>query len=578
MLLIEKLPLTHWLKSYHKQDLVSDLIAGLIATIIMVPQGMAYALLAGLPAEYGLYCAILPSFLYAILGSSRSLSVGPAALISIMVASSVGALAPENEFEYLKYAVNISFLAGVFLLFMRLFRLGSMTNFISLPVISGFTSASAIIILTSQLKHILGLSIPTGLGFKETLMAIYYEVSSVNGTTLMIALCACIGLWYFKNVFPRHIKAFALNPLIEQALSKAGPMFIVLISAYVIYAAQLNIEHQVNIVGDIPEGFPSFQFWQLDVTLWQELALPSLLIALMCFVTSISVGTKLASKRKERINANQELFALGVANIVSGLSGTFALAASMSRSAVNHSAGAQTTIASIVCAFGVLLTLLLLTPFFYYLPLAVLGAIVVMSVVSMIELEQVRRCWIVNRTDAYSLIATFLTVLIFGIEVGISVGILGSVILVVYRASHPHIAIVGRVGNSEHFRNIKRHQVNTEQGILAIRVDESIYFSNVQCIEDFILSKVAGSSEIKHIVLIFSSVSFVDTTALDAFEALKVKLEEASIQLHLSEVKGPVMDQLEQTRFIEMLTPGQVFFTTDEAFKTLVPPSNIKKG
>lgn len=573
---IDRFPLAQWLKSYHKQDFISDFIAGLIATIIMVPQGMAYALLAGVPAEYGLYCAILPSFFYAVLGSSRSLSVGPAALISIMVASSVGALAPENELEYLTYAVNISFLTGVFLLLMRLFRLGSMTNFISLPVISGFTSASAIIILTSQLKHILGISIPTGLGFWETIVALSHQVNDINVTTLVMGVFACIGLWYFKNIFARHIKLLPLNPLVEQALSKSGPMFIVLASAYIVYVGQLNNLSQVNVVGTIPEGFPSLQIWQLDVNLWQQLALPSLLIALMCFVTSISVGTKLASKRKERINANQELLALGVANVISGLSGTFALAASMSRSAVNHSAGAQTTIASIVCAAGVLITLLFLTPFFYYLPLAVLGAIVVMSVVSMIEFEQVSRCWRVNRTDAYSLIATFFTVLILGIEIGISVGILGSVILVVYRASHPHMAVVGRVGNSEHFRNIKRHQVKTEQEILAIRVDESIYFSNVQCIEEFILSKAKSSPVIKHIVLIFSSVSFVDTTALDAFESMKDNLDTLSIRLHLAEVKGPVMDQLEQTRFIEQLKPGRVFFTTDDAFKALTDLNHVK--
>ena len=568
MLYLDKLPLAHWLKSYQKQDFISDFIAGLIATIIMVPQGMAYALLAGVPAEYGLYCAILPSFFYAILGSSRSLSVGPAALISIMIASSVGALAPANDMEYLKYAVNIAFLVGAFLLLMRLLRLGSMTNFISLPVISGFTSASAIIILTSQLKHMLGISVPAGLSFGETLLVLFEQIDFINYTTLMIGLGACIGLWYFKNFFPHHIKILSLNPLFEQALAKAGPMFIVLISAYIVFIAQLNDVNQVSVVGAIPEGFPTLQVWQLDVSLWRELALPSLLIALMCFVTSISVGTKLASKRKERINANQELLALGMANLVAALSGTFALAASMSRSAVNHSAGAKTTLASIVCALGVLITLLFLTPFFYFLPLAVLGAIVVMSVASMIEIEQVKRCWRINRTDAYSLIATFFTVLIFGIEVGISVGILGSVMLVVYRASHPHIAVVGRVGNSEHFRNIKRHQVQTEQGILAIRVDESIYFSNVQCIEDFILSKTKDAA-IKHIVLIFSSVSFIDTTALDAFEAMKVKLDELGINLHLAEVKGPVMDQLEQTSFIEQLKPGKIFFTTDDAFKAL---------
>ncbi|WP_438464012.1 SulP family inorganic anion transporter [Marinomonas sp. PE14-40] len=569
MLVLDKLPLANWLKTYKKQDVISDLIAGLIATIIMVPQGMAYALLAGVPAEYGLYCAILPSFFYAILGSSRSLSVGPAALISIMVASSVGALAPETDQMYLIYAVNISFLVGAFLLLMRLLRLGSMTNFISLPVISGFTSASAIIILTSQLKHLLGVSVPTGLNFAETIEALFAQVSLINYTTLSIGIGACIGLWYFKNLFPGQLKRLGLNALLEQALAKAGPMLIVLAFAYIVFFGQLNDLNQVRVVGAIPEGLPSLQIFQLDVSLWQALALPSLLIALMCFVTSISVGTTLANKRKERINANQELLALGAANLMAALSGTFALAASMSRSAVNHSAGAQTTIASIVCAFGVLITLLFLTPFFYYLPLAVLGAIVVMSVASMIELEQLKRCWRVNRTDAYSLVATFFTVLVFGIELGITVGILGSVMLVVYRASHPHMAVVGRVGNSEHFRNIKRHQVNTEQGILAIRVDESIYFSNVQCIEDYIFTQINLASEIQHIVLIFSSVSFIDTTALDAFEAMKTKLEDLGISLHLAEVKGPVMDQLNQTSFIEQLKPGQIFFTTDDAFKHL---------
>ena len=563
------LPLQHWLKSYSKTALINDFIAGIIATIVMVPQGMAYALLAGVPAEYGLYCAILPTLLYALLGSSRSLSVGPAALISIMVASSIGALNPQSEVEYLHYAVNISFLAGMFLIAMRLFRLGSITNFISMPVVSGFTSASAIIITTSQLKHIFGLPVASGLSFNETLWQLGTHVMDINYPTLFAGILACVGLWYFKEHFPKLVKRMPFPTWLNQAMSKAGPMFVVLIGAILVGAFDLHETANIAIVGLIPDGLPSLHFIAIDLALWKSIALPSFLIALMCFVTSITVGTSLAGKRKERIDANQELLALGAANLGAALSGTFALAASMSRSAVNHSAGAETTIASMVCALGVLMTLLFLTPLFYFLPLVVLGAIVIMSVSSLIELYQIKRCWKLNKADAYSLLATFSTVLVFGIEIGICVGIIGSVILIIHRASHPHIAIVGRVGNSEHFRNIERHDVQIDKNVLAIRVDESIYFSNIQCIEDFIFDACYKRPETRHVVLIFSSVSFVDTTAVDALDNMLSKFNDLHVQLHLAEVKGPVMDQLQDSQFVTDLTPGKIFFTTDEALKSL---------
>ncbi|MFT2111855.1 SulP family inorganic anion transporter [Marinomonas sp. 2405UD68-3] len=564
------LPLQHWLKSYTKTSMVNDFIAGIIATIVMIPQGMAYALLAGVPAEYGLYCAILPTLLYALLGSSRSLSVGPAALISIMVASSIGALNPQSDAEYLHYAVNISFLSGLFLIAMRVFRLGSITNFISMPVVSGFTSASAIIITTSQLKHILGIPVASGLSFDETLWQLGTHINDINYNTLVAGILACVGLWYFKGHFPKLVKKLSLPAWLDQAISKAGPMFVVAIAAILVGVFKLHETANIAIVGLIPNELPSLAFVPIDLALWKSIALPSFLIALMCFVTSITVGTSLASKRKERIDANQELLALGAANLGAAFSGTFSLAASMSRSAVNHSAGAETTIASMICAFGVLLTLLFLTPLFYFLPLVVLGAIVIMSVSSLIEIYQIKRCWTLNKADAYSLLATFITVLIFGIEIGICVGIIGSVILIIHRASHPHIAIVGRVGDSEHFRNIERYDVVVNEHLLAVRVDESIYFSNVQCIENFVFEACYQRPATRHLVLIFSSVSFVDTTAVDALDNMISKFKDLNIQLHLAEVKGPVMDQLENSQFVRDLKPGHIFFTTDEAFKTLV--------
>ncbi|GAB3097522.1 sulfate permease [Aestuariicella hydrocarbonica] len=573
MTLLQSLPLTHFLKHYRLESFVRDCVAGIVVSIVMIPQCMGYALLAGMPAEYGLYCAILPTFLYALLGSSRCLSVGPAALISIILASSIAALNPQSDAQYIFYAVNISFLAGMFLLLMRLLRLGNLTNYISTPVISGFTSAAALTIMLSQLKHVLGVEIGAGLDFGETLRALIRSLVEVNWPTLSIGVGACLVLWYFKALFPALIKTFSLPTWLQQALGKSGPMVVVFGAAALVAVLQLDQTSGVAVLGNIPPGLPDLTaVWtgfSMDIELWKQLALPAFLIALMCFITSIAVGSSLASLRKERVNPNQELLALGIANLGAAVSGTFALAGSLSRSAVSHQAGAETPIASVISALCIILTLLVLTPLFYSLPLAVLGAIVIMSVFSMIDIAQVGRCWKLNRADAYSLLATFFAVLVFNIEIGICVGIILSIVLLVHRASHPHIAVVGRVGESAHFRNVERHDVVTDESIIAIRVDESIYFSNVQFIEDFILEQCSAHPHAEHVVLICSSVSFIDATAVDALEQLGEKLRETGITFHLAEVKGPVMDQLKRTEMIERLKPGQIFFTVDEAMRSL---------
>ncbi|WP_439135733.1 SulP family inorganic anion transporter [Pseudomaricurvus sp.] len=563
------LPLGRWLKEYSADTFVRDCVAGVVVSIVMVPQCMGYALLAGMPAVYGLYCAIIPAFLYALLGSSRSLSVGPAALISIMLASSIAVLDPQSETQYIHYAVNISLLAGLFLLAMSVLRLGNLTNYISVPVISGFTSAAALTIMASQLKHMMGVDIEQGLDFGHTLLVLFQSVGQVNMTTALIGVLACVGLWFFKSPFPVFIRRLKLPSWLEQALSKSGPMVVVLVSAVLVATLHLSTKAGVSVVGDIPAGLPSLSGVSVDLVLWKQLAMPSFLIALMCFITSIAVSSSLASKRRERVDSNQELLALGAANLGAAFSGTFALAGSLSRSAVNDAAGAETPIASVISAVCIVMTLLFLSSAFHFLPLAVLGAIVIMSVFSMIDVRQFVRCWRLNRADAYSLLATFFAVLIFDIEIGIGVGIVLSVVLLLHRASHPHMAVVGRVGDSAHFRNVERHDVVTANSVVAIRVDESIYFSNVQFVEDFILEQCASHPSARHIVLIFSSVSFVDTTAVDALQRLIEKLRDNDITLHLAEVKGPVMDQLQKSTFLSLLEPGQVFFTTDEAMRTL---------
>ncbi len=566
--LVDIFPLFGWLKDYQRDTFISDLMAGIIVAIMLIPQAMAYALLAGLPAEYGLYASILPLFLYSLLGSSRSLAVGPVAIASLMVSTTISQVAEQGSSDYLNAAINLSLLVGVILLFLRSLRLGAIVNFISHSVLSGFTSAAAIIIAISQLKHVLGLELPRESRIDLSLSNLFSSLNDTNLTALMLALGAFFLLWYSKTKLCCQLKRLNLPEWFVEPICKAGPMFAVLFGAIAVWQFNLDGQAAVATVGLIPEGLPSLQGFHIDLELWKQLFTPALLIALIGFIESVSVGTALASKRQERIDPNKELIALGVANLGSAFSGTYPVAGGFGRSMVNHSAGAQTTIASMISAVLVAVTVAFFTPLFYYLPKAALGAIIIMAVLPLINLAAFKECWRFNKADALTLAATFILVLFMGVELGILSGIAISIALLLYRSSQPHIAIVGRVGNSEHFRNIARHDVETDASTLALRVDESLYFANTRFVEEFILGQCAANPEIKHVILICTAVNFIDASALETLEQLIVNLRDEGVVLHLSEVKGPVMDQLNSTRFVEQMT-GQIFFTTDQAMKEL---------
>lgn len=563
-------PLLGWLSTYTRQTLASDLIAGVIVAIMLIPQAMAYSLLAGLPAEYGLYASILPLLIYALLGSSRSLAVGPVAIASLMVSTAISSVAPQGSAEYLNAAVNLSFLVGFILLFLRIIRLGAIVNFISHSVLSGFTSAVAIIITISQLKHVLGIEIPRATSLDQSITAIYTHLSHINSITLSLSLIAFSILWFCKSRFSQLLSLLKLPLWFIQPFCKTGPMFVLLISSIVVWLFNLNQTENVATVGAVPQGLPNIGGIHIDLTLWQQLFIPALLIALIGFIESVSVGTALASKRCERIDPNKELIALGAANIGAGFSGTYPVAGGFGRSMVNHSAGAQTTIASAISATLVALTVVFFTPLFSYLPKAALGAIIIMAVLPLINIRAFKECWRFNKADALTLIATFFAVLTLGVELGILLGIAISIALLLYRASQPHIAIVGRVGESEQFRNIDRHEVSTEQNILTLRVDESLYFANTRFVEKFILQKCIDNKELQHVVLICSAINFIDASALETLETLVANLKDKGVRLHLSEVKGPVLDQIKNTKFLDKLTPGQIFFTTDQAVRALL--------
>lgn len=565
--LLSQFPLAHWLTNYPRSSFSSDLLAGIIVTVVLIPQGMAYALLAGMPAQYGLYAAIAPLFIYALLGSSRSLAVGPVAIASLMTGATLNQLHLTSEAAYINAAVHLSLLCAAVLLLMRLLRLGQLVSLLSQPVIAGFTSAAAIIIAISQLQHLLGVSVPRGLNIAEQLTQLWQLQHS--STPLLLGALSLALLWFSKAPLANLLHRTSLPGSIQNLLGKSGPIWVVIISTSISWLLyQETPASTLAIVGHIPSGLPDFGILSFDAELLQQLLMPAALIALIGFVESVSVGSTLAAKRQERVDPDQELLALGCANLAATLSHTFPVAGGFGRSMVNHSAGAQTPIASMVTAVLLALVVSSLTSLFFFLPKAALAAIIIMAVLPLIEIGHLRHYWRLNRTDAATMLATFTAVLALGTEVGLLAGILLSIGLLLRRTSRPHIAVVGRVGNSEHFRNEQRHHVSTSDGILMIRIDESLCFANANYVECYLLHEVQQRTDTENLVLVWTAVNYIDSSALDSLTRLNNKLQQQGIALYLAEVKGPVMDQLECSTLLDQLG-GPVFFTSDEALRSL---------
>ena len=570
------LPILEWMPGYNRQMLANDGMAGLIVAIMLVPQGMAYALLAGLPPEVGLYASIVPLIFYGLLGSSRALAVGPVAIVSLMVATTLGTLAEAGSVGYVAGAVLLAFLSGAILLGMGLARLGFLVNFLSHPVISGFSSAAALVIGFSQLNHLLGFDIPRSHLITETISHAITHISQINPATFAIAAMSLAILLVWKSRLGGWMKGVGVNASVTDAVSKSGPLVAVLVTTMAVWIFGLNQSAGVSIVADIPAGLPPLAMPAFDLALMQELLPAALLISLVGFLESVSVAKSLASKRRQKIDANQELVALGAANIGASFTGGYPVTGGFSRSLVNFTAGAVTPLASIITAVLVGITVLLLTPLLYFLPKATLAAIIVVAVANLIDVKILRETWVYNKTDALSLIVTFVAVLTIGIEMGIVFGAGLSIALYLYRTSRPHIAVVGRVGETEHFRNVLRHKVHTDDDILIVRVDESLYFANTAYLEDELLGRVADQPQINHLVLIMSAVNFIDASALETLETLIERLHDAGVTLHMAEVKGPVMDKLQLVDFEGTLGDGQVYLSTHEAIADLRASSNAK--
>lgn len=552
------LPFLGWLRHYRRVDLSGDLLAGLIVAVMLVPQSMAYAMLAGLPPKVGLYASIVPLAVYGLLGSSRVLSTGPVAIDSLLVAAAVAPLALAGTPEYAQLALTLAFLVGLIELALGLFRLGFLVNFISRPVLVGFTNAAALVIALSQVKHLLGVSIPSAENVAEQLVLLAQNLGAVNWVTAAIGLFSIALLLFFRAKLSRLLVRAGLSPAVALTLSRSAPLIAVLVTTAAVAAFGLNESAGVKIVGEVPAGLPPLTVPIFDPGTLRALLPAAAAIAVVGYMEAISTAKSLASKRRERIDSDQELVALGAANLSAAFTGAYPVTGGLSRSAVNFSAGANTGLASLVTAGLIAFTVLFLTPLFYFLPNAVLAAIIVVAVTNLFDLETVRHVFRYSRSDALSLAVTFLAVLLLGVANGILVGAAASLVLFIWRTSRPHIAIVGRVAHSEHYRNVRRYAVETWPDVVVLRIDESLYFANAGALADAIMAQVADNPHVRKIVIICSAVNLIDSTALEMLATLAQDLKRLGVELHLTDVKGPVMDRLAAIGFVEQLGADHV--------------------
>jgi sulfate permease, SulP family len=559
-------PVLEWGRSYNGTVFTGDLIAAVIVTIMLIPQSLAYALLAGLPPQVGLYASIVPLIAYAIFGTSRTLAVGPVAVISLMTAAAASQVATQGSPEYVAAALALAMLSGLILLVMGLLRLGFLANLLSHPVVSGFITASGILIALSQLKHILGVR-ASGETLPEMVRTLAENAAGVSLPTVIIGVLALAFLFWVRRGLKPLLLHLGVGPRSADLLTKIGPMFAVAVAILAVAALQLE-RRGVAIVGAIPTGLPPVTAPLLDPGLWQALLVPALLISIIGFVESVSVAQTLAAKRRQRIDPDQELVGLGMSNIAAGFTGGYPVTGGFARSVVNFDAGAETPAAGAYTAVGIAAATLFLTPLLHYLPIAVLAATIIVAVLSLVSFGDIREVWHYSKSDFAAMGGTIAVTLLAGVETGVITGVGVSLALYLWRASRPHAAIVGRVPGTEHFRNVLRHDVETAPDVLTMRVDESLTFVNARWLEDKVLELVAESKAVKHFVLMCSAVNEIDASGLESLEAINQRLRDAGLKLHLSEVKGPVMDRLKRSDLLSDLT-GEVYLSQFDAFKDL---------
>lgn len=540
-----------WLQHYRRSMLPGDIGAGIVVAMMMIPQGMAYALVAGLPPVAGIYASIIPPLLYALFGTSSTQSVGPMAIISLMTASSLAPLAMPGSALYGVLAAQLALLSGLVLLACGLLRIGFLANFFSRPVMSGFTLGSAILIAWGQVRPLLGVMPP-----------------AVHWPSAALGLGALVVLAWARQYMAGSLRRIGLSPVAADIGAKLAPMLVVIGATALVPALGLETLG-VATTGTVPAGLPGLNLASSSAH-WQALLQPALLIGFMVFLISMSGAQTLALKRGEKLGSNRELVGLGAANIGSALSGGFPVTGSISRSAVNFAAGANSQLASIITAALLALALVAPTGWLALLPLPVLAATIIVAVLGMLDLTTLATAWRYDRADAAALVATGAGVLVLGVEAGVVVGVALSMGALIWRASRPHIAVLGRIPGTEHFRNVERYSAETAPGLLMLRVDAGLFFGNVEAVNERIEDELAARPSTRHLVLVLSAVNAIDTSALFGLGELNTSLRQRGVLLHLAEVKGPVMDRLKHSTLLQALN-GRLFLSAAMAWDELAP-------
>jgi len=545
-------PILNWLGNYKKEDLKGDFFAGVTVGIMLIPQGMAYALIAGLPPVYGLYASIVPQIIYAIFGTSRQLSVAPVAMDSLLVAAGVSVLAVEGTETYIAFAILLAFFMGLFQLLMGVLKMGFLTNLLSKPVISGFTSAAALIIGLNQLKHLLGVELVKSNKIHEIVYSAIQNIDETHWITLLIGIAGIVIIQLAKGVH-QHLP---------------GALIAVIFGTSLAYYLSLDTLG-VLIVKDIPVGLPSPVFPDFSLGKLGELIPLAFTISLVAFMEAFSIAKSIELKKKNyKVIPNQELIALGAANLVGSVFQAFPVTGGFSRSAVNYQAGANTPLASLFSAALVALTLIFLTPLFYFLPNVILAAVIIVAIIGLIDIKQVKTLWLADKRDLMMLLVTFSVTLFAGITLGIATGVLLSLAMIIFKSSYPHVAVLGKLPKSDVFRNIKRFvEAKEYKGILVLRFDAQLFFANSNFFRTFLEEEIAKREDIKLVIVNAQAINALDSTAIQMLAEVNDDLQKSNIKLVFALVTGPVRDTLVRSKLLEKIGENHIFETIQEAVR-----------
>jgi SulP family sulfate permease len=543
-----------WIKNYDSDLFKGDLSAGITVAVMLIPQGMAYAMIAGLPPVYGLYAAIFPQMVYAFMGSSRHLAVGPVAMDSLLVATALNTIAVVDANHYISLAIFLALFMGFIQVFLGFLKFGFLVNFLSQPVISGFTSAAAVVIGMTQLKHVIGIDLPSHHLIQKIFQSLWQSNEEIHLFTLLITLGSIALIFAIKY------------------LSHRIPAALIVVVASTLLTAQLSWnEKGLNIVGPIPEGLPSIQLQSISLEEVYQLLPMALTLALIAFLEAISVAKAIEIKeKKETINPNQELIALGTANILGSLFQSYPTTGGFSRTAVNHQSGAKTGIASLISATLVALTLMFFTDWFYHLPKAVLGAIILTAVINLIDLKYPYKLWKTHREEFFVLLFTFAVTLVMGIKEGILLGTLVALSLMIYRSSQPHIAVLGRIKGTSRFRNVLRfsEEIETFPGVLIIRFDGQLFFGNHTYFKKQIAKRLEKEkNKIQFLVIDAGPIHYIDASAYNTLENWVQDLQQKNIKVLWVKAIGPIRDIFYRDGLVKIVDKRNFFSNLDTAIK-----------